>query len=73
MLGMELVKDRTTRARAIDEAEAVMYDSLRRGLSFKLTMGNILALQPPLTITHQEMDTALNILDTAISEVESGR
>jgi 4-aminobutyrate aminotransferase len=73
LLGMELVKDRLTRERAVDEAEEVMYASLRRGLSFKLTMGNTITLQPPLTITHQEMDTALNILDTAISEVERGR
>src|SRR5262249_28308506 len=73
MLGMELVRDRVTRERATDEAEEVMYGSLRRGLSFKLTMGNTITLQPPLTITHQEMDEALNILEAAISEVENSR
>jgi len=71
-LGVELVKDRTTKERAIDETEGVMYGALSRGLSFKTTMGNILTLTPPLIITKQEMDQALNILEEAISEVEAG-
>ena len=71
-LGIELVKDRQTRERASDEAEAVMYAALSRGLSFKTTMGNILTLTPALTITREEMDRALDILDQAIGEVERG-
>ncbi len=69
-LGIELVKDRGTRERAVDEAEAVMYAALSRGLSFKTTMGNILTLTPPLTITAEEMDRALAILEACIEEVE---
>ena len=69
-LGMELVRDRTTRERAVDEAEAVMYAALSRGLSFKLTMGNILTLTPALIITQQEMDRALDIIDECLYEVE---
>ncbi|MGH7322868.1 MAG: (R)-1-hydroxy-2-aminoethylphosphonate ammonia-lyase, partial [Candidatus Rokuibacteriota bacterium] len=63
LLGMELVRDRATRERARDEAERVMYAALARGLSFKLTMGNIVTLTPPLTITREEMDGALDILE----------
>ena len=70
LMGMELVKDRTTRERASDEAEAVMYAALDRGLSFKLTMGNILTLTPALTITREEMDRALDIIDDCLYEVE---
>ncbi len=70
LMGMELVRDRATRARATDEAEAVMYSALSKGLSFKTTMGNILALTPPLTITHQEMDQALDILEESLIEVQ---
>ena len=53
-----------------DEAEAVMYAALSKGLSFKLTMGNILTLTPALTITKKEMDIALNIIEESIAEVE---
>jgi 4-aminobutyrate aminotransferase len=70
LMGMELVRDRATRARATHEAEAVMYSALSKGLSFKTTMGNILTLTPPLTITRQEMDQALNILEESLIEVQ---
>ena len=59
LMGMELVKDGTTGGRAMDLAEEVMYRALAKGLSFKLTMGNILTLTPPLTLTRDEMDQAL--------------
>jgi 4-aminobutyrate aminotransferase len=70
-LGIELVKDRMTRERAIEEAEAVMYSALSKGLSFKLTMGNIITLTPALTITEEEMDRALTIIEASINEIES--
>ena len=69
-LGIELVKDRQTRERATEEAEAVMYAALTKGLSFKLTMGNIMTLTPALTVTEQEMDAALDIIEECIAEVE---
>ncbi len=50
-MGMEIVKSKATRERAVGAAEQVMYSSLCRGLNFKLTMGNIITLMPPLTIT----------------------
>lgn len=72
LLGVELVKDRITQERAVDEAERVMYAALRRGLSFKLTMGNIIGLFPALTITQAEMERALDILDECLLLVENG-
>jgi len=67
LLGIELVKDRTTREKASDAAERVLYASLAQGLSFKLTMGNIITLTPPLTITKEELDKALDIIESCIS------
>ena len=69
-LGIELVRDRSTRERAVDEAEDVMYRALSKGLSFKLTMGNILTLTPALTITEAEMDRALDIIEECLAEIE---
>ncbi len=69
-LGIELVKDRSTHERASDEAEAVMYAALSKGLSFKLTMGNIITLTPALIITKDEMDKALDIIEECIAKVE---
>jgi 4-aminobutyrate aminotransferase len=69
LIGIELVKDRKSRERAHDAAERVMYRALEKGLSFKVTMGNILTLTPPLTITREQMDRALDILQQCIAEV----
>jgi 4-aminobutyrate aminotransferase len=70
LLGVELVTDRATRVRATDAAEAVMYQALSRGLSFKVTMGNVLTLAPPLIITRAELDRALDIVDACLTDVE---
>ena len=71
LMGVELVKNRETRERAREEAEQIMYSALSKGLSFKLTMGNIITLTPPLTITKAEMDRALDILDECLEEVDN--
>ncbi|MGH6915151.1 MAG: aspartate aminotransferase family protein, partial [Geminicoccales bacterium] len=68
----ELVRDRTSKEPASEDADAVLYRCLERGLSFKTTMGNVLTLSPPLIIGETEMDQALDILDDAIGEVEAG-
>jgi 4-aminobutyrate aminotransferase len=68
LMGIELVTDRETKERAYDAAEEVMYGALERGLSFKLTMGNIITLCPPLTVTYEEMDRAFDVLEECIAE-----
>jgi 4-aminobutyrate aminotransferase len=69
-LGIELVTDRASKAPASDAAERVLYRALDRGLNFKTTMGATLTLTPPLTVTADEMDRALAILDACIGEEE---
>lgn len=69
LLAIELVQNRETRVRARDEAERVMYRALEKGLSFKVTAGNILTLTPPLTIPKEELDRALAIVEECIREV----
>jgi 4-aminobutyrate aminotransferase len=69
-IGIDLVRDRTTKERAVQEAEAIMFKCMERGLAFKTIEGNIITLRPALVITREEMDWALEILDEAIGEVE---
>jgi 4-aminobutyrate aminotransferase len=70
LMGVELVLDRATRAPAVDEAEAVMYECLSRGLSLKTTMGNVIHLSAPLIVTRDELGVALAILDDSLTAVE---
>jgi len=67
--GIELVKDRETKEKAVKEAEIVMYECLKNGMSFKVSQGNVLQLSPPLTITREELETALRILENALEVV----
>lgn len=71
LLGIELVKDRQTREPACEAAEEVLYLSLKRGLSFKVSMGNVLTLSPPLIITPSQMSAALDIIENCLSSVEA--
>ena len=70
LLGVELVSDREIKTPANDAAEAVLYHALSRGLSFKISLGNVLTLTPPLIITAAEMDAALAILEESIAAME---
>jgi 4-aminobutyrate aminotransferase len=71
-LGIDLVRDRKTKERAVREAERIMFKCLEKGLAFKTIEGNVITLRPALVITREEMDWALDILDGAIGEVERG-
>jgi 4-aminobutyrate aminotransferase len=65
--GIELVKHRDTKEKAVDEAEQVLYGCLREGLSFKISQGNVLQLSPPLTITRGEWMAAIDIIERVLS------
>lgn len=73
LIGLDVVRDRASREPDGDLAEEVLYRALDRGLSFKTTMGNVLTLTPPLTITRQEMAGALDILETCLVGACSAR
>jgi 4-aminobutyrate aminotransferase len=46
-----------------------MYGCLARGLSFKVSEGNVLTLTPPLVISGDELERAFSILDEALAEL----
>ncbi len=70
LIGIDLVRDRQTKERAILEADQIMYESLKRGLSFKTSQGSFIPLVPALTIEQRDLEHALEILDEAINLVE---
>ena len=71
IFGAELVTDRIEKKPAIEAADQVMYECLKRGLSFKTSQGNFITLTPPLTVTNQELDDAFEILDRSLAAVSS--
>ena len=69
LFAVELVKDKYTKEKATEEAEKIMYSALRKGMSFKVSQGNVISLSPPLIITEEEIDKAMEILKDALREL----
>jgi 4-aminobutyrate aminotransferase len=73
MIGIELVRDRTTKERATRERDAVVHECFRRGLLVLGAGQNAIRLSPPLVLTKPQADTALGILDQALGAVTARR
>lgn len=73
LIGIELVTDRGSKAPASDAAERILYACLARGLSFKTTFGNVLTWTPPLIVTREQMDWALDVLEQCLGAAERER
>ncbi len=67
--GVELVSCPQLKTRAYDEAEALLYECLSLGLSFKISQGNVIQLSPPLIITRIQLTKALNIFEQALTKI----
>ncbi|MCG8307411.1 MAG: aspartate aminotransferase family protein [Cytophagales bacterium] len=69
-IGIDLVKDRQTKERAIQEAERIMYDCMMQGVAFKVIEGNIITMRPSLILTRDECDFILNTLKKAFENIK---
>jgi 2,2-dialkylglycine decarboxylase (pyruvate) len=71
LVGLELVTDRDTREPANELGAAVTAECLERGLSMNIVRSgesaNCFRMAPPLSITRDEIDTAIAILDEALA------
>ncbi|MCA1298155.1 (R)-1-hydroxy-2-aminoethylphosphonate ammonia-lyase [Stappia indica] len=66
MFGLEIVTDRAARTPGTALAEAIYYRCLDAGLSFKISQGCVLTLSPPLVISREDLDRALDIVSEAV-------
>ena len=71
MIGIELVRDRQTKERATTERDAVVRGCFKRGLLVLGAGQNAIRLSPPLVLTKEQADTALAILDQALTGVRA--
>jgi 4-aminobutyrate aminotransferase len=73
MIGLELVKDKESKVRGFEEAKKVVWRAYELGLFIMFLSGNVLRIQPPLTIEEDVLEEGLNILEKSIKDVEEGR
>jgi 4-aminobutyrate aminotransferase len=70
MIGVELVRDRHTKERATTERDRVVHECFRRGLLVLGAGQNAIRLSPPLVLTTSQADTAIGILDQALTAAD---
>jgi len=71
MIGIELIKDRVTQKKAIEERNRVIQACFEKGLLILGCGENVIRLVPPLIITQNEADTALTILEEVLKKIEA--
>ncbi|MEQ8666839.1 MAG: aspartate aminotransferase family protein [Rhodospirillales bacterium] len=73
-IGVELVSDRGSKSPATKDAAKVVYRAFELGLNLYYVgmNSNVLEMTPPLTLSADEADLAVSILDGALSDVASG-
>jgi|DewCreStandDraft_1066081.scaffolds.fasta_scaffold00080_40 4-aminobutyrate aminotransferase len=69
MLGVELVRDPTTREPAPDLLGAVVAGALRQGVILLPggMLGNVISLGPPFVLTDDQIEAAVNAIDAALT------
>jgi len=72
MIGIEIVRDQTTKERAPDLRNRVVQLAFRKGLLILGSGDTTLRLCPPLIVDEEQADFALLTLDACLTEVESG-
>ncbi len=74
MVALELVKDRRTKEPAHAESKRAVARLLQRGImctNLGGTYQNVLKMSPPLVITREQLDYAVDAIDAALGEVEA--
>jgi 4-aminobutyrate aminotransferase len=69
MIGIELVRDRATKERAIDQRNALVQSMFRRGVLVLGAGKNAIRIAPPLVLTKPQADSLLRVLDEALAEI----
>jgi 4-aminobutyrate aminotransferase len=69
MIGVELVRDRQTKARAVEERNALVQAMFRRGVLILGAGRNAVRFAPPLVLTADQADTVVRLFDESLTEV----
>lgn len=70
--GIELVKDQKTKEADSKSASKLITYLKDNGVLMITVKGNVLRFQPPLVITRDDLDKALDIIEKGFSELEKG-
>lgn len=73
MIGVELIKDKKTKAPAKEGAESVMNHAWKKGVLLITAGASTLRIAPPLNITRDLVDSALDIIEECVKKENHNR
>ncbi|HEY6971105.1 MAG TPA: acetyl ornithine aminotransferase family protein [Candidatus Angelobacter sp.] len=72
MIGIEIIKDKQTKAQACEERDRIVQLAFERGVLFLGAGANSIRLAPPLIVSKEQADVAMDVLEECITIVEKG-
>jgi 4-aminobutyrate aminotransferase len=73
MIGVEIVKDKTTKEHGAAERDLIIERAFEHGVLFLGCGPSTIRLCPPLVVTEEEVDVALEVLEECIQHVGGQR
>lgn len=73
LIGVDLVKDRKTKEPAKKEVQKVCLQAWKKGLMMMPMGESVLRIAPTLSISREEIDKAVSIIDESLTDVEKDR
>jgi len=74
MMGIEIVRDRATKEPGPEEGARIVTRAMEKGVmitNYGGTYHNVIKMSPPLVITDEQIEVALDLLDESIGEVQA--
>lgn len=72
LVGVDIVKDRKTKEKAKDITSKLCWRAWEKGMILAFFSSNVLRIEPPLTMTMEEAEKSLDIIEEAMKDVENG-
>lgn len=72
-IGVDIVKDKASKEKDPDTALKITNRSFEKGVLMISFAGSVLRFQPPLIITYDELDHALDVLEESMEELQAGK
>jgi 4-aminobutyrate aminotransferase len=72
MIGVEIVKDKKTKEYGAVERDRIIQLAFERGILFLGCGPSTIRIAPPLIVTKEEADVAMDVLEESISFVSQG-
>jgi 4-aminobutyrate aminotransferase len=70
MIGMEIVENKKDKKPSPAKASEIMMRSWKRGVAVITCGASAIRIAPPLTITRELVDSAMEIIEDSVKEVE---